>query len=201
MKAKKIILMLALFAGSYTAAYSQGFTLGVKAGHLRTTMPTNFPGIFSRRPQSGYQIGLFARIGNKTFIQPELNYEATSGVIGYDFNTNGTNFTGFSDLKYRRMDIPILFGHKFVSLPLFNFRGYIGPDFGLKINGSTLTTPILTYEFYRYKAYDVGAVIGAGIDIANLTFDARYNFGLTQVNQGFNARLNTFGIAVGFKFL
>jgi hypothetical protein len=41
--------------------------------------------------------------------------------------------------------------------------------------------------------------VGAGIDLGNLTFDARYETGLNKVNSYFNQRTNLFQLSVGFK--
>ncbi len=203
MKTRKLGLLIALSIFGFSAAQAQipGLALGVKAGYLYSTMPTSLSGITNTNGRSGYQVGVFARIGSKTFLQPELNYEGQSGTISYKTNGATGAASGMSTLKFNRLDIPILVGHKFVSLPLFNFRGYIGPDFGFKTNSSNNRTNNFNTNDYNFKSSTVGGILGVGVDVGPLTLDARYNLGFTQVNRGFNSRLNSFGISVGYKFL
>ena len=207
MRKKKLVLLIALVIFGFSAAQAQipGFTLGLKAGYLYSTFPysittsSNGSKITSNQGRSGYQIGAFARIGGKTYLQPEFNYEGQRGTITY--GSSGNSATGTSTLKFDRIDIPILLGHKFIALPLINFRGYIGPDFGFKTNASNSAPNNFSGDDYNFKTSTVGGILGVGVDVGPVTFDARYNLGFTQVNKGFNTRLNSFGIAVGFKFL
>jgi len=199
MKTKKSGLLIALFMFGISVAHAQvpGLTLGVKAGYIYSSMPAKWSAVTSKSGRSGYQIGAFARLGGKTFIQPELNYEGQSGNVTF----NSANGSGTSTLKFRRLDIPVLLGHKFLALPLLNVRGYLGPDFGFKTGSGVSSTTSLDPSFYNFKSSTVGGIIGAGVDVGAITIDARYNLGFTKINEGFNTRLNSFVLAVGFKFL
>ena len=203
MKTKKLLLLIALVIFGFSAAQAQipGLSLGIKAGYLYSTFPTSISGVTAKSGRSGYQIGVFARIGGKTYLQPEFNYEGQRGTITFVNNSNGTSTTTTSTLKFNRVDIPILIGHKFIALPLLNFRGYIGPDFGFKTNASNSAPNNFSQYDNNFKTSTVGGILGVGVDVGPVTFDARYNLGFTQVNKGFNTKLNSFGIAVGFKFL
>lgn len=203
MKTKKLGLLIALLIFGFSAVKAQvpGLSLGVKVGYLYSTFPTSISGVTSRSGRSGYQIGAFARVGGKTYIQPEFNYEGQRGTVTYTSNASGTSTTQTSTLKFNRIDIPILLGHKFIALPLLNFRGYLGPDFGFKTSASNSMANNFNVNDYNFKTSTVGGILGIGVDVGAITFDARYNLGFTQVNKGFNTRLNSFGIAVGFKFL
>ena len=203
MKTKKLLLLIALVIFGFSAAQAQipGLSLGIKAGYLYSTFPTSISRVTAKSGRSGYQIGVFARIGGKTYLQPEFNYEGQRGTISFVNNSNGTSTTTTSTLKFNRVDIPILIGHKFIALPLLNFRGYIGPDFGFKTNASNSAPNNFNTNDYNFKTTTVGGILGVGVDVGPVTFDARYNLGFTQVNKGFNTKLNSFGIAVGFKFL
>lgn len=203
MRKKKLGLLIALIIFGFSAAQAQipGFTLGLKVGYLYSTFPTSISGVTAKSGRSGYQIGAFARLGGKTYLQPEFNYEGQRGTITFINNSNGNSTTETSTLKFNRIDIPILLGHKFIALPLINFRGYIGPDFGFKTNASNSAPNNFNTNDYNFKTTTVGGILGVGVDVGPVTFDARYNLGFTQVNKGFNTKLNSFGIAVGFKFL
>ena len=202
MKTKKLLLLIALVIFGFSAAQAQipGLSLGIKAGYLYSTFPTSISGVTAKSGRSGYQIGVFARIGGKTYLQPEFNYEGQRGTISFSNSPNGAT-SGTSTLKFNRVDIPILLVHKFIALPLLNFRGYIGPDFGFKTNASNSAPNNFSQYDNNFKTSTVGGILGVGVDVGPVTFDARYNLGFTQVNKGFNTKLNSFGIAVGFKFL
>ena len=217
MKTKKLGLLIALVIFGLSSAQAQipGFTLGLKAGYVYSTFPysNSDPNstITSKQGRSGYQIGLFARIGSKTYLQPEFNYEVLRGTINYNeyfyygHPSNPTVTNNYTKqtftMKFNRIDIPILLGHKFIALPLINLRGYIGPDFGFKTNASTPGFSNFNASYDTFRTFTVGGILGVGVDVGPLTVDARYNLGFTQVNRSFDTKLNSIGIAVGFKFL
>ncbi len=204
MKTKKSGLLIALFMFGISVAHAQlpTFALGVKAGYLYSTFPSSLSNVTSKNGRSGYQIGAFARIGgSNTFLQPELNYEGQSGQVSFNSNSQGTAATGTSTLKFNRLDIPLLLSHKFLKLPLFNLRGYVGPDFGFKTNASNNNPNNFNARDYNFKTSTVGGILGVGVDIGMLTLDARYNYGFTRINDGFNTRINSFGLSVGYKIL
>lgn len=200
---KKILLIFSLFSLLFTEVKAQipGLTLGIKAGYLQSIKNEH-----SRARPGGldYEIGTFARFGSLTYLQPEINFEKHSYTYPiYSENSYGSTYDSFKE-SFFRLNVPVLIGHKFFATPLFALRGYLGPDLSIKISQpkSKLTYLQDTYGYRdKFNNYAMGGVIGMGADIGSFTFDARINIGITDIEAQDPLRLNSFGIAFGFKFL
>lgn len=178
-------------------SFSQGFAFGPKVGFNYTSLPSSASEVSNNAGKAGFQAGVFLRLGGKTYLQPELLFGSNSAQFSFSALNNSTSSTLTS--KFTTMEIPVLLGHKFISLPLLNFRGMIGPDFVFLLKKPGLQVP--NPGDYSYKDSNVGAVVGLGVDVASFTIDARYNFGLSQINSGFGQRLNFFNLSIGFKII
>jgi hypothetical protein len=75
----------------------------------------------------------------------------------------------------------------------------IGPDFAFQLKKPGLQIP--SVNDYSYKDATVGGIVGLGVDVLSFTLDARYNFGLSDINPTIGQKLNSFNISIGFKFL
>lgn len=159
---------------------------GVKAGVSFSTLKTGLNAITDKSGKIGFNAGVFARIGNTLFFQPELNYVSFSDK--YKFNS-----TAF-EAKFRQLNLPLMVGYKIVNTDALIFRVSAGPD--LYYN---LKKPIAPAGF-KYSDLTAGGVVNAGVDIGSLTFDARYSLGLSKVNKDLGQKSNIFSLGVGFKF-
>ena len=155
----------------------------------------------------GYQFGLFARASLLgVYIQPEVLLSNSNSEIKYnDLSDSENPMEIVGEVKLNKLEIPILIGKRFFKV----LRVNAGPIFTLLIN-EDITQPS-DYEKIEsnYKDTTVGAQIGAGLDLAILTVDLRYEMGLQSITDGitigentFNAdqRLNQFLLSVGIKF-
>jgi hypothetical protein len=159
---------------------------GVKAGVNFSTLKTGLNAVTDKSGKIGFNAGVFARVGNNVFFQPELNYVTFSDK--YRFNANSY------EAKFRQLNVPLLVGYKFVNTSDFNFRLSAGPD--LYYN---LKKPVAPAGF-EYKKFSAGAALNAGVDIGPLTLDARYSLGLKKVNSELGQKANIFSFTAGFKF-
>jgi len=75
-----------------------------------------------------------------------------------------------------------------------NFRISAGPDLYYNLKKPIAPTG------YDYKKFSAGAAADAGVDIGNITLDARYSLGLSKVNKDLGQKANIFSFGVGFKF-
>ena len=107
--------------------------------------------------------------------------------------------------RLNKLEIPLLIGKRFFKV----FRVNAGPIFTLLINEDITQSTAYEKIESNYKDTTVGAQIGAGLDLAILTVDLRYEMGLQSITDGitigentFNAdqRLNQFLLSVGIKF-
>ncbi|MES2418042.1 MAG: porin family protein [Bacteroidota bacterium] len=193
---KKTILLI-LLCGLGFFAFSQGlptFQLGIKGGMNLSKFKTS--NTFSSDNQAGYYGGIWVRIGGAGLhLQPELYLSGkNSKLVTADGEENGVKFTS--------LDLPILIGTKI---------GAAG--FGLRLN----TGPVVTFLFNeeqnfgqaastafkgKFKDKAVAWQFGAGLDIGKLNVDARYEYGLSEINSagGYpTTKLNLFTVGIGFR--
>jgi len=193
---KKLLLSVALLIAVCISAKAQ-FSLGIKGG-------VNFSKISADNVKNstvtGYQAGVFARIGSAFYLQPEVYLSSSGGK--FDFNTTNTTTTASGKVTFTNLNVPLLLGHSFGSKDL-NFRLMVGPeytyalsksqDFDDNVNGAY-------NDFGKYKNSTIGFQAGGGVDIGPITADLRYEGGLTKINPDFGQRQSLWALSVGFKF-
>ena len=145
----------------------------------------------------GMKAGVFLRLGNRVFFQPEVNYVLNNStfkenVIG-EISTN-------AKLRQHVVAVPLLFGYHFVNKENFKFHFTIGPRFNFRVSDNVTGTD------WKSGVMQWGGQIGLGIDAWRFTFDVSYciaadNFqnSVTTVTQ--TLMENTILFSLGFKFL
>ena len=191
---KKYLLSVVLLIAVCISAKAQ-FNLGIKGG-------INFSKIdadnVNKSSVTGYQAGLFARVGGGIYLQPELYLSSSGG--DFDANNNGTSYN--AHVKFTNLNVPLLLGFRAGAKNL-NFRVMGGPVYMYALDKSETFSANFTeayQDFGKYKNSTFGVQGGAGVDIGNITADLRYQAGLTHVNDNFNQRQNLWALSVGFKF-
>ena len=176
---KRIALFVFAFAvGISTRA--QGIDLGVKLGanFANITDASNFDS------KTGFVAGAFLGIkfNDKFAIQPELLYSQQGAKLeADDFNLNYVN-------------VPVIIKYYLVQ----GLNVQLGPQFGFVVDDNVVDA---IGEGIDTNNFDTSGVVGLGYDFPfGLRFDARYNFGLTDVadNAGKNSVVS---LALGFSFL
>ncbi len=196
----KRILLLSIFCSVgfiYQSQAQAGFRLGVKGG-------LNFANVdrdISTDSRTGFHAGAFATIKlSKLAIQPELIYSAQ----GADLDFGG----GFGELesRFNYLNIPILL--KLYLLAGLNLQ--LGPQFGFLLSGDQEFVDefgeIIDGDASDFiNGSDVSLGIGAGWDLPfGLTVDARYNLGLSDVNDvsgGDEVRNQVFQVSLGYRLI
>lgn len=178
---KLIVAVFTLFIG--TTAFSQSLDLGVKAGANFATLTD--AGNFSNK--TGFQAGVFAGIKftDKVGVQADLLY-----------SQQGAKFKGGDfDLSY--VNIPIVL--KYYLIQGLNLQA--GPQFGFMVDDKISK---VFGEIRKAEDFDLSGVVGAGYDFPmGIRFDARYNFGLTDVSniEGEKGKNSVVSLALGYSFL
>ncbi|MGW8282824.1 MAG: porin family protein [Gemmatimonadota bacterium] len=175
MKTLRFCFALLLVAAMFTPSESSAQTvIGAKAGIASSEISFSSEGIsVSADSRTGFVGGVFANLGlgEMWFIQPEVLYAA-----------KGASFEG-ETLAVDYLEVPVLFGAAFpISNSAFKPMLFAGPSIAFKLScddsGFDCSDDV--------KSVDFGLVFGGGIQYAleNLTlfFDARYDLGLTDVN-------------------
>ncbi|MDF2157575.1 porin family protein [Algoriphagus sp. CAU 1675] len=194
---KKALLLFALLAVSF-AGYSQKFGIGPKVGISQTKLDFKNDDFSAGDTQSGYHIGLFARIeGTGFFVQPEFLFTQTSGTFSY----NGPIMDGNSDFEasFNRLDIPVMMGMKFFKI----LRLQAGPIASVNIN-SKLEDVVGEVSDVDYNKATLGYQAGIGLDIGNMIIDAKYEGSLQNVTDRIRTfetdqRINQWILSVGFR--
>jgi hypothetical protein len=176
MKAKSIILSLALVTIAVVSTNAQGFQLGIKGGaNIYQVDGRSFDDTY----KWGYSLGGFAEINfSKHFgIQPEVlwnEYQTRTaanniGGVGYEDLSNGT------DIKLNYLTIPVLLAFK----PAKILTIHVGPQFGILINESQT---FIDNSKNAFKRGDLSLLAGAQLNLAWFKLGARYFIGLNNLD-------------------
>ena len=180
---KLIVAVITLFIG--TTAFSQSIDLGVKAGANFANI-TDASGLSNK---TGFQAGVFGGIKftDNIGIQADILYSQQGAEFEF----------GKFDLDY--VNIPIVL--KYYLIQGLNIQA--GPQFGFVVNDDVYTDSFGTSSIKtNTKNSDVSGVVGAGYDFPfGIRFDARYNFGLTDVIEGAKSKNSVVSLALGYSFL
>jgi hypothetical protein len=194
---KKLILFL-LILFSAQVMYGK-FHLGIKVGYNASKISTNIDTVKDGF-KSGFQIGAFARIGNRFYLQPEIYYTTQGGV----FTSNASNWK--QNVKIGSIDVPVLVGFQIIKGDFVNLRILAGPVASFVVNktveeGGTSTQKVTSGDL---RSVNWGLQAGAGVDVWMLTLDVRYQFGLNQLvkevqNWNFDSKNNVWVVSLGIK--
>jgi hypothetical protein len=202
---KKIILFtcLLVITGITAMAQTSKFTFGIKGGVNYSNLKTK-DDLTDQKNIMGYQAGIFSRVGGAgLYFQPEL-YLGTKGneFTSLDMNSRMIDVKG--KIKFTTLDLPLLVGTKIGSNKL-NLRFMGGPivSFIIDENNTLGSAYNSLSDFGNYKKQTLGFQAGSGIDLGNLTFDVRYESGLSNVSQSekYSQQQNLFHLSLGLKLL
>jgi hypothetical protein len=191
---KKYLLSAALLVAVCISAKAQ-FSVGIKGGVNFSNINTDN---FSSSTRTGYQAGVFARVGSDFYLQPEVYLSSTGGKL---VETDNSNFS--AKVNFTNLSVPLLLGHSFGTKDL-NFRLMVGPVYTYALNKSESFSDnenAAIADFGHYNNSTLGFQAGGGVDIGPITADLRYEGGLTKINSDFGQRQNLWALSVGFKFL
>ena len=206
---KKIILALVLLltVATGTSFGQLNIKIGPKVGFNASQLHTNLDSISSQF-KSGFQFGIFVRLGKKVYLQPELYYTTEGGV----FKSNSSSIKQWEqNIKLGSLDVPVLIGVSFINSELLNVRILAGPLASFivnkKISETGVTGPIQDANIKNVNWY---IQAGAGVDIWKFTLDVRYQIGLNKMisdvdfqnkTVNLNTSNNVWVVSLGFKFL
>lgn len=195
---KKLILSLSIaFAAVFTARAQllPNFQFGLKGGLNLTSISSDNSSTFFTNNQAGYLAGAWARFGALGFnFQPELYFSRKS----VDITSNG----GETKANFTSIDVPLLFGAKIGALG-FGARFYTGPVVSFAINKNQSFDQVVSEaKALDYKDQNFAWQVGAGVDLRAISFDLRYELGITKQTYGATeTRLNMFSLAVAYRLV
>lgn len=136
----------------------------------------------------GIHFGLFGRLEIKSlFIQPELLFTSAGGKVSLESPTLASDIY---NLKYNRIDIPILVGFKFAKL----IRLEAGPCFSYILSDDARYIDALQEAKLYYQDATIGYQAGVGFDIGDIYIDLKYEGSLSNIGSAVmigDTRFNT----------
>jgi len=197
---KRFILSLVIaFTVIFTAKAQvlPNVQFGLKGGLNLASVSSSASSTFASNNQAGYLGGVWARFGALGFnFQPEVyitkkSTDVTSASTGVETKANFTS-----------IDVPLLFGAKIGALGIGG-RFYTGPVVSFAINkDQNIAGASQSIYAMQYKDQNYAWQFGAGLDIRALSFDLRYEAGLTnQAYQGTTTKINLFSLTVAYRLI
>ncbi|QZT37812.1 PorT family protein [Halosquirtibacter xylanolyticus] len=216
----KKLFIVAILSLVSTGAFAQlPVNLGLKFGWNSSTVSTSNLSTnlkdYSPTNNNGYLIGAFARVNLKSwYIQPEFYYAVKKGETSFDYTGNLEDpITVNQTIDLKTVDIPVLLGYRIFDAKLLSMNVFTGPVMSIN-TGSEIDfgdTPKNVKDKMLNGLKDPSGVdwayqLGLGFDVALLTIDARYEWGLSNLENGltnvkFNQKSNMFTLSVGWRFL
>ena len=161
--------MLSCSSFSQKTKKDEGIKIGIKGG----INVSNFIGDFQNNAiRTGVHLGVLAEIiiSEKFSVQPEILYS------GQGFSNQ--NPQDYSRYKFDYINLPVI--AKFYLTKSISLE--TGPQVGFLISSKNKSN-LSNYEVDGQKTIDFGLNLGAGFDLNNhVFFQARYNLGLTNIN-------------------
>lgn len=179
-----LIVTTLLTAGNLSA---QHVNFGIKAGlnvytiHSETNTNSD--------PLAGFHLGILGHIhlDRSIALQPELLYSAQGA------KSSGQNVGLKTELDY--LNLPVLFQYMFDN----GFRFEAGPQLGLLVGAKSKVNNLSTDIKENLESLDAGLLVGLGYIHPPTGFgiDARYQFGLTNINKSENFKSYNRGFQLG----
>jgi hypothetical protein len=172
---KKIILLACGLIIITVAADAQaGFRLGIKGGANLTRISGQS---FNESYKLGYQLGGFAEIDFSELIgiQPEVLFSESNGRTASGTNPLYAGLNGSQDIKLNYLSIPVLLRLNVCKLVTLN----VGPQYSILVNNHKTT---LQNGQDAFKNGDFAMVGGVQLNLDLLRIYARYNIGLSDIN-------------------
>lgn len=110
----------------------------------------------------------------------------------------------------KTIQVPVLLGFKLINLKVASLRAFTGPAMSFVMSNSNVDMVagnLQNFDPKNFKNNIWNWQLGAGIDILKLTFDVRYEWGLSDtsggnlINPGFVNKVKAMTFSVGFKFI
>ena len=180
---KKFMMMVAMAFATLTAsAQAEAGTLT-----LKPLVGINVANITDGNGDA--KVGLAA--GAELGYQLNESFAVTAGAI---YSMQGAKNDGYK-LNLDYINIPILANY-YITKGLAVKAG-IQPAFKVK---SEAKADVVSVDMDGFKSFDLSIPVGLSYEVSDFVIDARYNWGMTKVLEGFDNKNTVFQFTVGYKF-
>jgi len=193
---KKLMVFSLAVLMSSAVAQAQELGIGVKGGLNFANIDRSSSVGENYKNRTGYHFGAFALIKlSKIGIQPEVLFSKQGSHVTFNSQDVKQN--------YSYINIPIIL--KLYTIAGINIQ--VGPQFGFLSSAKEETTinNVKSTDDIKseLKSSDISAALGLGWDLPfGLSIDARYNLGLTKINDDSSQQATknqVIQVSVGYK--
>ncbi len=184
-------------AAAQTSTYPM--TFGVKAGVNASTLSTE-DSLLDTSNIWGAVGGLF--VGRNITDNAGIQLEALFSQRGAkDISTSSE-----TRLRLTYLDLPLTARFGSTMSNDVHFHAFTGPQVGIKLSAKAKNDFLGVEEDLdeEVKSWDFGWTLGAGVEMNNLSLDARYTLGLTNIDASQSSdgsiKNRTFTVLVGYRF-
>ncbi len=178
---KSVLFISALLIVS---AMQAQFHFGPQIGYTATNLTLDVDDISSSMG-SNFMFGAFVRIGEKIYVQPEVNWMTAGSVFKYpEVNLGGSSLSPFEqDIKVNSINVPVSLGWRIIDLKIVNIRLFGGVNAnivtGKTINNSEDVSDISDDLFKPITDADIEDLTwnyqaGVGVDVLMFAIDVKY---------------------------
>jgi hypothetical protein len=172
------------FALVFSTTMFGQFHFGPQIGYSASTLTLNTSDITSNL-KSNFMFGAFVRMGNKIYIQPEVNWMTQGSVFKYpSISLGGVDLSPVEqDIKLSTINIPASLGWRIINLEIVNIRLFGGVNANIITNktidtkdednsiGQGFISPITEADI---KDLIWNYHVGLGVDVLMFALDLKY---------------------------
>jgi hypothetical protein len=204
---KKLILIIAVSLVT-TLSYGQ-FHLGPQIGYTGSNLSMDYDSI-SNGLRNNFLVGVFVRIGEKIYVQPEVNWLTQGSVFKYPSINNISPIE--QTVKLSTIQVPVNVGWRIINLKVVNIRIFGGIAANFVVNKNITTSgdeqnypeALPTEDDFKNTIWQWD--VGAGVDVLMFALDVKYVGGLNNMfddfqfnNNTLTSKSNLFEVTLGWK--
>jgi outer membrane immunogenic protein len=192
------ITLVPAIAAAQTSTYPM--TFGIKAGVNASTLSTE-DSLLDTSNIWGAVGGIFT--GRNISENVGIQLEGLFSQRGAKDTSLGTSETR---IRLTYLDVPLTARFGTTTTNDVHFHAFTGPQFGIKLSAKAKNDFIGNEEDLdeEVKSWDFGWTIGAGVEMNNVSLDARYTLGLTNIDASQSSdgsiKNRTFTVLAGYRF-
>jgi len=206
---KKLILSISVVL--ITSVSFGQFHFGPQIGYTGSNLSMDYDSI-KNGLRSNFLIGAFVRIGNKIYVQPEINWLTQGSVFKYPTFNNISPIE--QTVKLSTIQVPVNLGWRIINLKIVNLRIFAGIAANFIVNKNITTTgdqqnypeALPTEDDFKNTIWQWD--VGAGVDVLMFALDIKYVGGLNNIfndfqfsNNTLSSKSNLFVVTLGWKIM
>jgi len=204
-------LFIALVAITISVSGYAQFHIGPQIGYTGSNLSIDKDSI-TNGLKNNFVVGVFARFGEKIYVQPELNWLTQGSVFKYP--SIGSISPIEQEIKLSTIQVPLNIGWRMINLKVVNIRIFAGVAANF-ITNTTITTSgdqanypeaLPTEDDFGKTQWQWDA--GVGVDVLMFALDVKYMGGLNNILKDFeysdgtlSSKSNLFMVTLGWKIL